>query len=151
MRRDSKLTQEGAEKYVLSNLLIRDIECYQAYENQRSYDLIAISKDGKKTARIEVKSRHNDYAKKITSSNFQQKKPPFPDFYVSIFIESFEKNEKKPINIQKIIVMVLPQRIVHSKENTNVGKKGEYFYPNKLKNYEIYLDNYQLIDDFLNN
>ena len=48
MRRDSKLTQEGAEKYVLSNLLIRDIECYQAYENQRSYDLIAISKDGKK-------------------------------------------------------------------------------------------------------
>ena len=40
--------------------------------------------------------------KKITSSNFQQKKPPFPDFYVSIFIESFEKNEKKPLIVRKL-------------------------------------------------
>ena len=86
MRNYSKFTQEGAEKLIVSNLLIRDIECYQAYENQQSYDLIAISKNGKKTARIEVKSRQNNYSKTITNSNFMQKNPPYPDFYVSVFI-----------------------------------------------------------------
>jgi hypothetical protein len=51
MRKNSKFSQEGAEKLILSNLLVRDVECYQAYENQKSYDLIAISKNGKKPPR----------------------------------------------------------------------------------------------------
>ena len=58
LRKSSTFTQEGAEKLVLSSLLIRDIECYQAYENQKSYDLIAISKNGKKIAKIEETNRH---------------------------------------------------------------------------------------------
>ncbi len=150
MRNYSKFTQEGAEKLIVSNLLIRDIECYQAYENQKSYDLIAISKNGKKTARIEVKSRQNNHSRKITNSNFMQKSPPLPDFYVSVFIKSYKNNKKVLPNDVETEVLVLPKSIVHSKKNTAVGQKGKYFYPNKLQNIHQYLDNYELITKFLN-
>ena len=149
MRKDSKLTQEGAEKLIVSNLLIRDIECYQAYGNQKSYDLIAIAKNGKKTARIEVKSRHNQYAKKITGSNFKHKTPPFPDFYVSVFIKSFKNKIQVSPNKIEIDILVLPKNIVHSKKHTHIGEKGNYFYPNRLDDINKYLNNYELITDFL--
>ena len=149
MRKDSKLTQEGAEKLIVSNLLIRDIECYQAYSNQKSYDLIAISKNGKKTARIEVKSRLNKHAQKITGSNFKHKTRPFPDFYVSVFIKSFKnKSQVSPNNIE-IDILVLPQKIVHSKKHSHIRAKGTYFYPNRLDDIKKYLNNYELITDFL--
>ena len=151
MRNYSKFTQEGAEKLIVSNLLIRDIECYQAYENQQSYDLIAISKNGKKTARIEVKSRQNNYSKSISNSNFMQKNPPYPDFYVSVFIKSFQNKEKVSPNDVKTEVLILPKNVVHSKKHTAVGEKGKYFYPNRLKDVNEYLDNYELITDFLKN
>ena len=147
MRKSSTFTQEGAEKLVLSSLLIRDIECYQAYENQKSYDLIAVSKDGKKISKIEVKSRQNNHARKITNSNFMLKKPPSPDFYVSVFIKSFNKNQKVSHNELDVEILVLPKKIVHS--NANVGQKGSYFYPNKLKDIDKYLNNFELTTDFL--
>tara|TARA_B100002019_G_scaffold161715_1_gene139466 strand:- start:731 stop:1186 length:456 start_codon:yes stop_codon:yes gene_type:complete len=149
LRKSSTFTQEGAEKLVLSSLLIRDIECYQAYENQKSYDLIAVSQNGKKIAKIEVKSRQNNHAKKITNSNFMHKKPPFPDFYVSVFIKSFRENQKVTDNELDVEMLVLPKNIVHSKKHTHVGKKGSYFYPNKLKDIDKYVNNFELITNFL--
>ena len=147
MRKSSIFTQEGAEKLILSSLLIRDIECYQVYENQKSYDLIALSKDRQKNCKIEVKSRQNQYTKKITGSNFELKKPPLPDFYVSVFIKSFKKNQKISDNEIDVEILVLPKKIVHS--NAQVGQKGSYFYPNKIKDIDKYLNNFQLITDFL--
>ena len=149
MRKSSTFTQEGAEKLVLSSLLIRDIECYQAYENQKSYDLIAVSKNGKKIAKIEVKSRQNNHARKITNSNFMHKKPPFPDFYVSVFIKSFKNKIQVSPNKIEIDILVLPKNIVHSKKHTHIGEKGNYFYPNRLDDINKYLNNYELITDFL--
>lgn len=147
MRKSSTFTQEGAEKLVLSSLLIRDIECYQAYENQKSYDLIAVSKNGKKIAKIEVKSRQNNHTRKISNSNFMLKTPPFPDFYVSVFIKSFKKKQKVSDNELDVEIFVLPKNIVHS--NAHVGQKGSYFYPNKLKDIDKYLNNFELLTNFL--
>lgn len=151
MKKNSKFSQEGAEKLILSNLLIRDVECYQAYENQKSYDLIAISKDGKKTAKIEVKSRHNEYTKNISGSNFKLKNSPFPDFYVSVFIKSYNNKKKLLPNAVEEELLILPTSVVHSKKHISIGKKGTYFYPNKLKDLDKYLNNFELITDFLNN
>ena len=87
-RKNSVLTSVGAEKLVVSYLLIRDIECYEAYENQSSYDLIAYQKtttNERKSATIEVKSRVNKSIKKITSSNFQLKKKQPDESRLKIF------------------------------------------------------------------
>jgi hypothetical protein len=56
-RLDTKLESEGAEFLVLGQLLIAKIHAYKAYTNFRGFDLVAISSDGRKTARIQVKSR----------------------------------------------------------------------------------------------
>ena len=154
MRRNSNFTATGAEKLILANFLIRDVECYKAYGNQQSSDLIAVSKNSKKIARIEVKSRVNypKQAQKITSSNIKHKSLPYPDFYVSVFIKSYFKGVKVPLNHVTVDILVLPKKLVHSKKHTHIRKNGKYFYPNKLTAKEIskYSNNFELIIDFLN-
>ncbi len=56
-RLDTRLEAQGAEFLVLGQLLIRGIQAYKAYANYPGYDLIAVSKDGARTCRIQVKSR----------------------------------------------------------------------------------------------
>jgi hypothetical protein len=55
--RDTRLEAQGAELLVLGQPLIRGIQAYKAYINYLDYDLIAVSKDGERTCRIQVKSR----------------------------------------------------------------------------------------------
>ncbi len=56
-RRDTKLESEGAEFLVLGQLLIEGIPGYKAYTNMKGFDLVAISPDAGRAARIQVKSR----------------------------------------------------------------------------------------------
>ena len=116
---------------ILANFLIRDVECYKAYGNQQSSDLIA---------------------QKITSKNIKHKSLPYPDFYVSVFIKSYFKGVKVPLNHVTVDILVLPKKLVHSKKHTHIRKNGKYFYPNKLTAKEIskYSNNFELIIDFLN-
>jgi hypothetical protein len=55
-RRDTSLESEGAEFLVLGNLLIEGISCFKAYVNYPGYDLIAVSADTGRNARIQVKA-----------------------------------------------------------------------------------------------
>ena len=66
---------------------------------------------------------------------------------MSVFIKSFKKKQKVSHNELDVEILVLPKKIVNS--NANVGQKGSYFYPNKLKDIDKYLNNFQLITDFL--
>ena len=56
-RQNTKLESEGAEFLVLGNLLIEGISCYKSYINFPGYDLVAVTPDRSKTARIQMKSR----------------------------------------------------------------------------------------------
>jgi hypothetical protein len=57
-RHETRLEAQGAEFLVLGQLLIRGLQAYKAYANYPGYDLIAVSKDGARTCRIQVKHRH---------------------------------------------------------------------------------------------
>lgn len=56
-RLNSRLEWQGAEFLVLAHLLIEGIEAYKPYVNHPGYDLVALNPNGKKLARISVKSR----------------------------------------------------------------------------------------------
>ena len=56
-RLDSRLEAQGAEFLVLGQLLVAGVQTYKAYTNYPGYDLIAVSKDGERTCRVQVKSR----------------------------------------------------------------------------------------------
>lgn len=71
MRRNTKLEAEGAEFLVLGSLLIEGIACFKAYVNYPGFDLIAVSPDKGRIARIQVKSRFaSDYNKRFPIKNF---------------------------------------------------------------------------------
>lgn len=56
-RLNTLLESEGAEFLVLGKLLIEGIPSYKAYTKQSGYDLIAVSPEANRSARIQVKSR----------------------------------------------------------------------------------------------
>jgi hypothetical protein len=57
MSQKSRLESEGAEFLVLGQLLIECIDSYKNYRNAPGYDLVAVSPEQDRTARIQVKSR----------------------------------------------------------------------------------------------
>jgi hypothetical protein len=68
---DTKRESAGAEFLVLGRLLIEGIDAYQAYNNQRGYDLIAAHPERGTSLRIQVKSRYaTDYDGGFPISNF---------------------------------------------------------------------------------
>jgi len=57
VRLDSKLESAGAEYLVLGHLLVEGINAYQAYANQRDYDIVATDPEKNTSCRLQVKSR----------------------------------------------------------------------------------------------
>jgi hypothetical protein len=51
------LESEGAEFLVLGQLLIDGIDAYKSYKNYPGYDVVAVSPENDRTAKIQVKSR----------------------------------------------------------------------------------------------
>jgi hypothetical protein len=58
VRRDTRLEAEGAEFLVLGALLAEGIPAWKAYTNFPGYDIVAGDPQGKRTARIQVKSAY---------------------------------------------------------------------------------------------
>jgi hypothetical protein len=56
-RQDTKLESKGAEFLVLGQLLIEGIPAYKTYTNMKGFDLVALSPDAGRAARIQAKSR----------------------------------------------------------------------------------------------
>lgn len=103
-RHDTTLEAEGAEFLVLGHLLVQGIEAHKMYSNHPGFDVVAVGPDGRRTARIQVKSRwatdHDGFPIGNLDSDFivlvalnrgyRFRKPPAdatagpgaPDFYV---------------------------------------------------------------------
>jgi hypothetical protein len=113
-RRNTRLESEGAEFLVLGNLLIQGIAAYKSYTNQSGYDIVAVSPDTNRSARIQVKSRlasdAGDFlirrfdcdfvvlARLNRGQHFSRKKkelPTEPNFYVLTSKEAEEMASKK--------------------------------------------------------
>jgi hypothetical protein len=71
-RLDTRLEAQGAEFLVLGQLLVAGVQAYKAYTNYPGYDLVAVSKDGQRTCRIQVKSRWaTDWDRGFPIKNFE--------------------------------------------------------------------------------
>ena len=68
-RRDTRLHAEGAEFFVLSQLLIEGIHAFKAYTNFPGWDLIAVNPERKLQQTIQVKSRLPTGAKSFPIKN----------------------------------------------------------------------------------
>ncbi|KGJ20750.1 hypothetical protein [Paracoccus sanguinis] len=56
-RLKTRLESEGAEFLVCGLMMVEGIPTYKSYVRMPGYDLLAVSNDGHRTARIQVKSR----------------------------------------------------------------------------------------------
>jgi hypothetical protein len=89
-RLDSRLEAQGAEFLVLGQLLVAGVQAYKAYTNYPGYDLVAISKDGQRTCRVQVKSRWaTDWDRGLPIKNFDC------DFVVLVALNRGTRYQKK--------------------------------------------------------
>ena len=77
-RKDTTLASSGSEFLVLGELLIREIESYKTYHNQKAYDIISVNPETKRNATIQVKCKNykNDFGFYLNNVN------KICDFYV---------------------------------------------------------------------
>lgn len=142
-RQDTKLESEGAEFLVLGYLLIEGITSYKAYINFPGYDLIAINPVNKKIARIQVKSRWaTDYDLSFPLKSLDT------DFVVHVALNrGYRFNKKLNINsIKNPVFYIFPINILNKlRDNTDWNKVRI----NKIENLETYINNWNLIKNFL--
>ncbi|MEN0110158.1 MAG: hypothetical protein AAF805_05505 [Planctomycetota bacterium] len=100
-RRDTKLESEGAEFLVLGHLLTRGVPCYKAYTQTPGYDLLAHSKDGRRTVTIQVKSRWDRSARGFFLRSIDA------DFVVAVFLNRSPDDPEEP---PEPTYYVLPKR-----------------------------------------
>ncbi len=92
-RLDSSLEAEGAEFFVLGQLLVEGIQATKAYTNFPGYDLIAFSPETNRSCRIQVKSRWaTDYDRAFPIKNFDC------DFVVHIALNRGYRRRASPEN-----------------------------------------------------
>lgn len=145
-KKDTRLESEGAEFLVLGHILIEGISCYKAYVNFKGYDLVAVSPETKKTARIQVKSRwQTNYDKSFMIKNFDC------DFVVHVALNrgySFGKKAKgDDTGIKPYECFVFPTHLVKEAqyEKSELGKTRI----DKIPNYLSYKENWNLIKQYL--
>ena len=150
-RKDTKLASNGAEFYVLSCLLLNEIETYKTYTNFEGYDLISVYKPNNKQALIQVKSKNY---KGDFSFYLNKKDKVKPDFYIFINIRAYKYIKKIPTLITdykyKPRFFVIDYETVQT--NKRVDKDGTLWLAltTDIKNYEnLYEGNCKLIKDFL--
>lgn len=143
-RLDSKLAAAGAEHLVLGRLLIAGMQSYQAYTNQRDYDIIATAPDAHRSCRIQVKSRWATDA----NLHFPLSKTGF-DFAVFVAlnrgiryrnVRAGEQQEREPD------YWVIPVDVVL--KHQRVGKMS-VLRLRDIPDRERYLDAWYLVGDFL--
>ncbi|MCG9792124.1 hypothetical protein [Flavobacterium algicola] len=144
-KQDTKLESEGAEFLVLGLLLIEGVSAYKAYINFPGYDLTAVNPESKRVARIQVKSRWaTDY-----DSSFPLKSLD-TDFIVHVALNRgyrfSKKKNLKDNGIKSPTFYVFPVDVLKQVRNETGWNKVQI---KKVKNLESYIDNWQLIKDYL--
>jgi hypothetical protein len=144
-KQDTKLESEGAEFLVLGLLLIEGVSTYKAYINFPGYDLTAVNPESKRVARIQVKSRWaTDY-----DSSFPLKSLD-TDFIVHVALNRGyrfgKKNNVKDNGIKPPTFYVFPVNVLKQIRN-EIGWNKVHI--KKVENLESYIDNWQLIKDYL--
>jgi hypothetical protein len=145
-RINTKLESEGAEFLVLGSLLVEGVSCFKAYVNFPGYDLIAVSPDKGRNARIQVKSRlATDYNKRFPIKNFQC------DFVVHVALNRGYRYGKKGkgdgSEIRNPDFYVLPVDIV--KDAQVPGSDWGMIKLSAIEKLESYKNAWWLISDFL--
>jgi len=146
-KQDTKLESEGAEFLVLGLLLVEGVSAYKAYINFPGYDLTAVNPDTKKVARIQVKSRWaTDYDTSFPLKNLDC------DFVVHVALNRgyrFGKMKNiKDNGIKPPTFYIFPVDIIARARNEKGWNKVQI---KKVENLDSYIDNWQLIKDYLSN
>lgn len=144
-KQDTKLESEGAEFLVLGLLLVEGVSAYKAYINFPGYDLIAVNPDSKKVARIQVKSRWaTDYDTSFPLRNLDC------DFVVHVALNrGYRFGKKKNIKdngIKPPTFYIFPIDIIAKARNEKGWNKVQI---KKVEILDSYIDNWQLIKDYL--
>lgn len=144
-KQDTKLESEGAEFLVQGLLLIEGVSTYKAYINFPGYDLTAVNPDTKKVARIQVKSRWaTDYDTSFPLKNLDC------DFVVHVALNRGyrfgKKNNIKDNGIKQPTFYVFPIDIISKARKDEGWNKVQI---KRVENLESYIDNWQLIKDYL--
>lgn len=145
-RQDTALESEGAEFLVLGHLLVEGVSCFKAYTRSPGYDLIAVSSDGGRTARIQVKSRWaTDYDKSFPIRNFDC------DFVVLVALNRGYRFRKKPTTQgdgrRTPEFYVFPVGVVRSAQN-EASRWGKVTITN-IPDYERFRGNWRQVKEFL--
>jgi hypothetical protein len=134
--RDTRLEAQGAEFLVLGQLLARGIQAYKAYINYPGYDLIAVSKDGERTCRVQVKSRWaTNWGRGFPIKNFDC------DYVVVVALNRGPKRVREPE------YWVLPVAEVEAAQRSEGGWEKAYL--RDIEDADSYQAAWSLIDDFL--
>jgi hypothetical protein len=144
-KQDTKLESEGAEFLVLGHLLIEGIATYKAYINFPGYDLTAVNPESKKVARIQVKSRWaTDYDSSFPLKNLET------DFIVHVALNRGyrfgKKNNVKDNGIKSPTFYIFPVDVLKQVRNETGWNKVQI---KKVENLENYIDNWNLIKEYL--
>lgn len=144
-KQNTKLESEGAEFLVLGLLLIEGISTYKAYINFPGYDLTAVNPETKKVARIQVKSRWaTDYDKSFPLKNLDC------DFVVHVALNRGNRFSKKKNTVDNGVkppeFYIFPTSVISKVRNEKGWNKVSI---QKIENLNSYIDNWQLIKDYL--
>ncbi len=143
-RLDTKLESEGAEFLVLGNLLIEGIESYKSYHNFAGYDLISRNPINSKSIRIQVKSRYYTDWDGFIINNYDC------EFVVFVALNRGFKKIKKngETGVKEPDYYVFPiDYVLKIKDDENTWGKIR---KGKMKNYESFLNRWDLIKKKLN-
>lgn len=142
---DTRLEAQGAEFLVLAQLLIRRIQAYKSYVNYPGYDLIAVSTDGERTCRIQVKSRWaTNWGRGFPIKNFDC------DYVVVVALNRgfrYRKSAPKPSDVRPPEYWVLPVADVKAAQDPK-STWGKVLL-SRIDDADSFRDAWQLIDEFL--
>ena len=142
-RRNTRLEAEGAEFLVVGWLLVNGIEAHKTYSKMPGYDLIAVSIDGNKSCRIQVKSRYQTGVGHFIIKNFDS------DFVViALLNRGYAKPRKNgETGIKDPQMYVVPTSVIREAQDPNDEWHKVSF--SKIPDLSVYLNNWEIIREAL--
>ncbi len=134
-RQDTRLEAQGAEFLVLGQLLVEGIQAYKMYVNMPGYDVLAVSPDTKRVARVSVKSRWSVSAKGLLINNFDS------DFVV---IVKLNRGATEPMPVEYFVIPT--QQLSTLKRSAAPWGKINF---STIPNFRSHINEWQRIRTFL--
>lgn len=143
-RRDTRLEAEGAEFLVVGWLLVNGIEAHKTYSKMPGYDLIAVNAVGNKSCRIQVKSRFQTGVGHFIIKNFDS------DFVViALLNRGYSKPRKNgDTGLKDPEMYVVPTKVIKKAQDPSDSWHKVSF--SKIPNLNSYLNNWELVRNYLN-